>query len=155
MAYFRAVKKQKQKVHDQRRKRLEHMDSTGKSKMLHSMINKAKEGGEVRGGVASEATMNFEGRKAHAVGEGEIRKLLAAYTSYVSMDSTDKLSSGEMDAKLKRSMTSFTLTGDVQDVFDEKARVEVDKRCELIREEYARGDTPIIEQSLEANFTRK
>jgi hypothetical protein len=50
-----------------------------------------------------------------------------------------------MDAKLKRSMTSFTLTGDVQDVFDEKARVEVDKRCELIREEYARGDTPIIE----------
>ena len=154
-AYFRAVSKQRQKVHDQRRRRLEHMDSASKSKMLHSMINKAKEGGEVRGGVASEATMNFEGRKAHAVGEGEIRKLLAAYTSYVSMDSTDKLSSGEMDAKLKRSMTSFTLTGDVQDVFDEKARVEVDKRCELIREEYARGDTPIIEQSLEANFTRK
>ena len=46
------------------------MDSAGKSKMLHSMINKAKEGGEVRGGVAFEATMNFEGRKAHAVGEG-------------------------------------------------------------------------------------
>jgi hypothetical protein len=142
-------------VHDQRRRRLEHMDSTGKSKMLHSMINKAKEGGEVRGGVASEATMNFEGRNAHAVGEGEIRKLLAAYTSYVAMDSTDKASSGEMDAKLKRSMTSFTLTGDIQDVFDEKARVEVDRRRELIREEYARGGTPIIEQSLEANFTRK
>ena len=76
-AYFRAVSNQKQKVYDQRR-RLEHMDSAGKSKMLHSMINKAKEGGEVRGGVASEATMNFEGRKAHVVGEGEIRKLLAA-----------------------------------------------------------------------------
>ena len=119
------------------------------------MINKAKEGGEVRGGVASEATMNFEGRKAHAVGEGEIRKLLAAYTSYVSMDSTDTASSGELDAKLKRSMTSFTLTGDIQDAFDEKARVEVDKRCELIREEYARGETPVIEKSLEADFTRK
>ena len=38
--------------------------SAGKSKMLHSMINKAKEGGEVRGGVASDATMNFEGRSA-------------------------------------------------------------------------------------------
>ena len=61
-AFFRAVSKQKQKVHDQRR-RLEHMDSAGKSKMLHSMINKVNEGGEVRGGVASEATMNFEGRK--------------------------------------------------------------------------------------------
>ena len=71
------------------------------------------------------------------------------------MDSTGKASSGEMDAKLKRSMTSFTLTGDIQDVFDEEVRVEVDKRCELIREEYARGETPIIEKSLEANFTRK
>ena len=109
-AYYRAVSKQKQKVQDQRRRRLEHMDSAGKSKMLHSMINKAKEGSEVRGGVASEATMNFEGRKAHAVGEGEIKKLLAAYTSYVSMDSTDKGSCEEMDAKLKRNMTSFTLT---------------------------------------------
>ena len=69
------------------------MDPGGKSKMLHSMINKAKEGGEVRGGVASEATMNFEGRKSHAVGEGEIRKLLAAHTSYVSMDSTCTASS--------------------------------------------------------------
>ena len=92
-AYFRAVSKQKQKVQDQRRRRLGQMDSAGKSKMLHSMINKAKEGSEVRGGVASEATMNFEGRNAHAVGEGQIRKLLAAYTTYVSMDSTDKDSS--------------------------------------------------------------
>ena len=101
------------------------------------MINKAKEGGEVRGGVASDATMNFEGRSAHAVGEGQIRKLLAAYTSYVSMDSTDKANSGVMDAKLKRDMTSFTLTDDIQDVFDERARVEVDRRCDLIREEYS------------------
>ena len=56
------------------------------------------EGGEVRGGVASEATMNFEGSKAHAVGEGQIKKLLAVYTSYVSMDSTDNASSGEMES---------------------------------------------------------
>ena len=47
-AYFRAVSKQKQKVQDQRRRRLGQMDSTGKSKMLHSMINKAKEGGSPR-----------------------------------------------------------------------------------------------------------
>ena len=86
------------------------------------MINKAKEGSEVRDGVASEATMNFEGRNAHAVGEGEIKQLLAAYTSYVSMDSTDKGSSEEMDAKLKRNMTSFTLTDEIQDVFDERVR---------------------------------
>ena len=43
----------------------------------------------------------------------------------------------------------------IQDVFDERARVEVDKRCDLIREEYLREETPIIEKSLEANFTRK
>ena len=133
-AYYRAGSKQKQKVHDQRRKRSGNMYSVGKSKMLHSMINKAKESGEVRGGVASEATINFEGKKAHAVGEGQLKKMLAAYTSYVSMDSTDKTSSAEMDTKLKRDMTSFSLTDDIQDVFDEKARVEVDKRCELIRE---------------------
>ena len=71
------------------------------------------------------------------------------------MDSTDKASSGELDAKLKRSMIAFTITGDIQDVVDKKARVEVDKRCALIREEYARGETPIIEKSLKANFTRK
>ena len=93
---------QKQKVQRQRRKRLEHMDSAGKSKMLHSMINKAKEGGEVRGGVASEATMNFEGGNAHAVGEGQIRKLLAAYTSYVFMDSAEKETSAKLDCKVKR-----------------------------------------------------
>ena len=46
-ACYRATSKQTQKVHDQRRRRLEHMDSAGKSKMLHSMINKAKEGSEV------------------------------------------------------------------------------------------------------------
>ena len=43
VAYYRAVSKRKQKVHDQRRRRLEHMDSAVKSKMLHSMINKSKE----------------------------------------------------------------------------------------------------------------
>jgi hypothetical protein len=156
-AYFRAVSKQKQKVQDQRRRRLGQMDSAGKSKMLHSMINKAKEGSEVRGGVASDATMNFEGRNAHAAGEGQIRKLLAAYTTYVSMDSTDKDNSKRMDTKLKiqRSMTSFTKTSGIQDVFHERARVEVDKGCDIIREEYLRGEIPIIEKSLEANFTRK
>ena len=60
-----------------------------------------------------------------------------------------------MDAKLKRSTTSFTLTGDIHDVFDEKDRMEVDRGCELIREEDARGETPAVEQSLETNFTRK
>ena len=132
-----------------------HVDSAGKSKMLHSMINQTKESDEVRGGVAAEATMNFEGRKAHAVGEGQMKKLLAAYISYVSMDSTGKTSSAEMDTKLKRSIFSFSLTDDIQDVFDEKARVEVSRRCELIREEHSRGETPIIEESLEVKFTRK
>ena len=56
---------------------MEHRDSAGKSKMPHSMINKAKEGGEVRDGVASDASMNFEGRNAHAVVEGQIRKRVA------------------------------------------------------------------------------
>ena len=104
---------QKQKVQSQRKKRLEHMDSAGKSKMLHSMVNKAKEGGEVRDGVASEATMNVEGRNAHAVGEGQIRKLLAAYTSYVSMDSTDKETSGKLDRKVKREIQSFTKSSEI------------------------------------------
>ena len=123
--------------------------------MLHSMINKAKEGGEVRGGVASEATMNFEGRSAHAVGEGQIRKLLAAYTSYVSMDSTDKETSGKLDRKVKREVQSFTKSSEIQDTFDETARKDIDYRCQLIREEYQKGETPIVEPSLEVPFTRK
>ena len=47
------------------------------------------------------------------------------------------------------------MTYKLQDVFDEKARGVVDRRCELIREEYSRGETTILEKSLEANFTRK
>ena len=52
-------------------------------------------------------------------------------------------------------MTSFTLTDDIQDVFDEEARDQVDRRCELIREEHSRGEPTILEKSLEAVFIRK
>ena len=45
------------------------MDAADKFKILHSMINKAKEGGEVKDGAANEATMNFEGSSTRAVGE--------------------------------------------------------------------------------------
>ena len=55
-AYHRAVRMQKQKVHEQRKKRLESMDAAGKCKMLHSMISKAKEGAGEKGVAASEAT---------------------------------------------------------------------------------------------------
>ena len=154
-AYYRAVRMQKQKVHDQRRRRLNQMDAAGKSKMLHSMINKAKEGGELRGGAATEATMNFEGRKARAVGEGQIKKLLAAYTQYVSMDSTDGETSTEMDTRLQRGVHSFSRTAGIEDVFDEKARDEIDRRCVIIRSEYEKGETPIIEPSLEVPYTKK
>jgi hypothetical protein len=131
------------------------MDSAGKSKMLHSMIAKAKEGGEYKGGVATEATMNFEGRRAKAVGGGQIGKLMAAYTAYVSADSTDGVKGKKMDDHLRKEVHSFSKADGIEDVFDEKARYEVDKRCDLIREEYSRGETPIVEPSLELPFTKK
>ena len=109
---------QKHKVQDQRRKRLAHMDSSSKSKMLHSTINKDNEGGEVRCGLASEATMNSEGRSAHAKGGGQTTKLLVAYTSFVSMDSTNKETSNKMDYRVKRGVQSFTKDSSIQDVFD-------------------------------------
>ena len=71
------------------------------------------------------------------------------------MDSTDKTNNAEMDTELERSMISFSFTDDIQDVCDEKASVEVDRRFDLIREEYSRGGTPIVEKSLEVKFTRK
>ena len=49
------------------------------------------------------------------------------------MDNTDLISK-EMDYKLKRDVHSFVRTDiSLQDVFDEKAREEVDKSCDLIR----------------------
>ena len=51
------------------------MDVAGKSKMLYSMINKAKEGGELKGGATTEATTIFEGSSAKAAGEGQIKQL--------------------------------------------------------------------------------
>ena len=49
-ACFRAVRMQKQRVHDQRGRKLQHMDAAGKSKisMLHSMLNKARRSKEVQ-----------------------------------------------------------------------------------------------------------
>ena len=44
-AYFRAVRMQKQKVHEQRGKKLQQMDAAGKSKMLHSMNDQQSQGG--------------------------------------------------------------------------------------------------------------
>ena len=119
------------------------------------MINKAKEGGEVKGGAATEATMNSEGGSAKAEGEGQIKQLLAAYTAYVSMDSTDKATGNRMDTHLKSKVHSFSRTGGIEDVFDEKARKDIDDRCKIIREEYARGETPIIEPQLEVPYTKK
>ena len=54
-----------------------------------------------------------------------------------------------MDTHLKNSVHSFNRTEVIEDVFDEKARKEVDERCEITREEYVRGDTPVIEPQLE------
>ena len=119
------------------------------------MINKAEEGGEVKGGAATEATMNFEGRSAKAVGEGQIKQLLAAYTTYVSMDSTDEATGNQMDTHLRDSVHSFSRTEGIEDAFDEKAREEVDKRCEIVKDEYVRGDTPIIEPQLEVLYTKR
>ena len=154
-AYFRAVRMQKQRVHDQRGRKLQQTDAAGKSKMLHSMINKAKEGGELKGGATTEATMNFEGRTAKAVGEGQIKQLLAAYTAYASIDSTDEATSEQMDTHLRNTVHSFSRTEGIEDVFDGQARKEVDARCETIREEYTKGETPIIEPQLEVPYTKK
>ena len=60
-----------------------------------------------------------------------------------------------MDRKVKREIQSFTKSSEIQDTFDETARKDIDYRCQLIREEYQRGETPIIEGSLEVPFTRK
>ena len=48
-AYFRAVRMQKQNVHAQRGRKLQQMDTAGKSKMIHSMTNNAKEGRRAQG----------------------------------------------------------------------------------------------------------
>ena len=92
--------------------------------------------------------MNFEGRSAKAVGESQIKQLLATYTAYVSMDSTDEAVGSQMDTRLKNAVHSFSRTEVMEDVFDMKARKEVDARCEIIRGEYARGYTPVIEPQL-------
>ena len=119
---------QKQKVHDQSGRKLQLVDAAGKSKMLHSMINEAKEGGEIHGGAATETTMNFEGRSAKAVGEGQIKQLLEVYTAYVSMDNTDETTGEQMDTHLRDTVHSFSRTEGIEAVFDEQARSEVDAR---------------------------
>ena len=112
-AYFRDVRMQKQKVHDQRGRKLQQIDDAGKSKRLHSMINKAKEGGEIKGGTTTEAAMDFEGRSARAEGEGQIKQLLAACTAYVFMDSTDEAIGNKMDTHLKNTVYSLSKTEDI------------------------------------------
>ena len=119
------------------------------------MINKAKEGGEVKDGAANEATMNFEGSSTRAVGESQTKQLLAAPTAYVSMDIIGETTGNQMNTHLKGTLHSFDRTEGIGDVFDERAREGVDRRCEIIRDEYARGDTPIIKPQLEVPYTKK
>ena len=54
--------------------------------------------------------MNSEGRSAKAVGEGQIKQLLATYTAYVSMDNTD--------THLRNTVHSFSRTEDTEGIFD-------------------------------------
>ena len=71
------------------------------------------------------------------------------------MDSTDEATGNQMDTRLKSTVHSFNRTEGIEDGFDEMARKEVDDRCEVVREEYARGETPIIEPQLEVPYTKK
>ena len=75
--------------------------------------------------------MNFEGRSAKAVGEGQIKQLLATYTACVSMVSTDEATGSQMDTHLKTVVHSFSRTEVMEGVLDENARKEVDTRCEI------------------------
>ena len=67
------------------------------------------------------------------------------------------LTGNQMDTHLKDTVHSyaFSRAEGIEDVFDKGAREEVDRRCEIIRDEYARGDTPIIEPQLEVPYTKK
>ena len=99
--------------------------------------------------------MNFEGRSAKAVGEGQIKQLLAAYTTYVSMDNNNEDTGEQMDTHLRNTVHSFSRTEGIEDLFDEQAQKGVDARCEIIQEEYTKGETPIIEPQLEVPYTKK
>ena len=72
------------------------------------MINKAKEGEEIKGGAATEATTNFEGRAARTEGESQIKQLLTAYTAYVSIDITDEATGNQTDTHLMNTVHSFS-----------------------------------------------
>ena len=96
------------------------MDTAGRSKMLYSMINTAEEGGEVNGGATTEATMNFEDMSTKAVGEGQVKQLLAAYAAYASMGSTDETTGEQMDTHLKNAVHSFSRTEVMEDVLVRK-----------------------------------
>ena len=99
--------------------------------------------------------MHFEGRSVRAEGEGQIKQLLAACTVYVSMDITGEAVGEQMDTHLRNTVHSFSRTKGIEDVLDEQVRKEVDARCEIIREEYTKGETPIIEPQLEVPYTKK
>ena len=74
------------------------------------MINKAKEGEEIKGGAATEATTNLEGRAARTEGESQIKQLLPAYTAYVSIDITKsyEATGNQMDTHLMNTVHSFS-----------------------------------------------
>ena len=48
------------------------------------------------------------------------------------MDSTDEATGSQIDTRLKNAAHSFSRTEVMEDVFDEKARKEVDARCEIL-----------------------
>ena len=71
------------------------------------------------------------------------------------MYNTNEVTGEQMDTHLRNKVHSFSRTEGIEDVFDEQARKEVDVRCEIIREEYTKGETPIIEPQPEMPYTKK
>ena len=153
--FYIEMDNQKKKKRHKKLGQLKGKSAQERSKMVHSMINQSSGSQRDDISAATEATMRFEGRQAKATTPKQIRALLPAYTYYVSRDSMNKPKTAEVDKKLRGQVSSFIIPEEQEDNFCEEHRAEIISRTERIRQEWEAGETPIIYESLEREFTWK
>jgi hypothetical protein len=153
-AYYKIMRKERDTLREKQQKKLLNMDPQQKAKYISSLLKFAAGKSTDEATVATDATMTFEGRVATATTPVEIRKLLAGYTYYVSMDSTDDIRNKEVDKMMEDALTSFNSEGAGKDKFDESHREKINERVKKIEEERGEGVEHANDKILNSKFTR-
>jgi len=152
--YYAIMRKERTNKRQKQQKKLLDMDPQQKAKYISSLLKFATGKSNDEATIATDATMSFEGRIANATTPTEIRKLLAGYTYYVSMDSSDETKNEEIDKLMEEALTSFSSEDADKDTFHPGHKEKISDRVRKIEEEARTRTKHANDEILNSKFTK-